>query len=71
MSSKRTNQQVTRFTWALLQAVLKAATEERCLELLQAELTTERRPQFLLRIYGRLNRLRTSRERGELLKKAK
>lgn len=54
-------------SWLHLNAKLKDANESSCLELLQLEKTYKKRPHFLLRIYGRFNKLRSERERRELL----
>jgi hypothetical protein len=53
-----------------LNAVLKCATEEECEILLLEEKQNERRHEFLVRIYGRLNKLRATRERLELIQLA-
>lgn len=55
-------------SWALLNQKLVTATEKECKELLQREKKGERRISFLLRIYGRWNKLRTTRERNEIMK---
>lgn len=52
--------------WAALNHGLPELTEKDCLELLSFERENKRRVQFMLRIYGRYNRLRTHREREEL-----
>lgn len=54
-----------------LNAVLKCATEEECEILLTEEKQNERRHEFLVRIYGRMNKLRSTRERLELIQLAK
>lgn len=54
-------------SWLDLNARLKDANEKSCEELLQIEKTYKKRPHFLLRIYGRFNKLRSERERRELL----
>lgn len=41
-------------------------TEEDCWKLLKSERAGPRRLQFMLRIYGRANKLRTERERKEI-----
>ncbi len=56
-------------TWLELQESLKVATEEDCQTLLKQEKKGRQRVQYLLRIYGRFNVLRTERERSELLQK--
>jgi hypothetical protein len=52
--------------WSKLNEFLKQATEEQCAELLKLEKKGKKRLQFKLRIYGRLNKMRTTRERNEL-----
>jgi hypothetical protein len=47
------------------------ASEAECVEALDAELSTTKRPQFALRLFCRLNRLRTIRERNEIMEKLK
>jgi hypothetical protein len=54
-------------TWLGLNETLRAATEETCRALLQAEQEGPRRKQFLKRIHSRLNKVRADRERAELL----
>jgi hypothetical protein len=54
-------------TWVALNEALRTITETECWSLLKAEQTGKRRVQFLLRIYGRANRLRTERERSAML----
>lgn len=58
-------------TWETLNTWVMELTEETCKELLELEKQNGRRPQFLLRIYGRYNKLRCERERGELLQRSK
>jgi hypothetical protein len=55
-------------TWLQLQDKLAKATEKQCMVLLKEEQDGKKRVQYLLRIYGRFNVLRTTRERSELLK---
>ena len=57
--------------WATLNEDLHYLTEVECWALLKAEQKGKKRLQFLLRIYGRANRMRTQRERNELLTPAK
>ncbi len=52
--------------WGKLNEFLKVATEEQCEKLLLMEKLGAQRLQFKLRIYGKLNKLRTTRERNEL-----
>ena len=54
--------------WGALNEALRKATEQQCQQLLAAERKGKRRLQFLLRIYGRYNRLRTIRERKAIAK---
>ena len=55
--------------WADLNANLGGCDESQCWALLAAEKQGKARIQFLLRIYGRANKLRTQRERQELINK--
>lgn len=55
-------------SWAAVNKALQTANEKRCKELLDHEKTNGKRPHFLLRIYGRYNKLRAERERRELTK---
>lgn len=48
---------------------LNELSEEACWQLLALEKAGKNRLQFLLRIYGRANKLRTQRERQELVNK--
>lgn len=52
-------------TWISLNEKLQdtATTEEECWKLLKVERAGQRRLQFMLRIFGRANKLRTERER--------
>jgi len=52
--------------WKALNDRLRVATEEECASLLAAELAGPRRYSCLIRIHGRLDRLRRERERKEL-----
>jgi hypothetical protein len=52
--------------WPALQEALKRLDETECWALLQEEKKGKRRLQFLLRIYGRANRLRCERERRDI-----
>lgn len=58
-------------TWARLNKTLRSSTEDDCEILLNKELRNACRGRFLLRIHGRLNKLRAQRERREILQKAK
>lgn len=58
-------------TWAELLEGLKTANEKECWALLDKEKKGKRRIQFMLRIYGRANRMRTDREHKELMLDAK
>ena len=52
--------------WQSLQQALPELTEEDCWKLLEIERAGYRRTQFLLRLYGRANKLRGKRERVKL-----
>ena len=55
-------------SWTELNDKLREATEKDCADMLTKEKKTKSpRLQFLLRIYGRFNKLRTRRERRELI----
>lgn len=54
-------------TWLNLQEALRTLPEEDCWKLLAEEQAGKRRPQYLMRIFSRANKLRTDRERAELL----
>lgn len=58
-------------TWIALNDALREADERLCKELLAVESKGRRRPTFLRRIYGRLNRVRALREVQDLLKGAR
>lgn len=53
--------------WATLNDNIKKLTEQQVKDLLDVERKGEKRTQFLLRLYGRYNTLRTVRERKELM----
>jgi len=53
-------------TWQDLNQVIRDASEELCLQLLEEEKQGRKRERFLLRIHSRLNKLRGRREREEL-----
>lgn len=53
-------------TWAQLNEIVRAATEDQCRDMLMAEMNGLRRRAFLLRIHSRFNLLRAHRERSEL-----
>lgn len=53
--------------WQALNEGIKELTEEQVEKLLTQERNGLRRTQFLLRLYGRYNTLRTVRERKEIL----
>lgn len=55
--------------WADLNAKLSELDEQQCWALLALEKGGKDRIQFKLRIYGRANKLRTQRERQELVNK--
>ena len=54
-----------------LNAALKDADEKTCIALLDHERMSGKRHEFLIRIYGRWNKLRAQRERLELIQRAK
>ncbi len=54
-------------TWAELVRRLEKADEATCWKLLEWEKAHGKRAMFLLRIYGKANKLRSDRERKELL----
>lgn len=54
--------------WASLNNAMPALSEDQCWVLLEAERAGHRRTQFLLRLYGRANKLRGKRERLDLFK---
>lgn len=53
--------------WAVLNEHVKSLTEKTVFNLLKREYKNGKRPQFLLRLYGRYNTLRTAREREEIM----
>lgn len=53
--------------WKTLNEGLADLTEDQVWQLLNLERTGQKRLQFLLRLYGRFNILRTDRERKELM----
>lgn len=55
--------------WTNLNLALRSVDEVSAKKLLDAEKKGKQRIQFMLRIYGRYNRLRSDRERRELLQK--
>lgn len=63
------NEQNTALTsWGMLNTTLMKMTDEDAIwSLLETELRTARRAQFALRIYSRYNKIRSSRERYEIL----
>lgn len=68
MTEKRTITQAEALaTWLALNEALRTYSEEDCWKLLAAEQADKRRPNYLLRIFSRANKLRTDRERAELL----
>lgn len=54
-------------TWRSLLETIGGLTEEECQELLEYEREHAGRPQVLLRLYGRMNKLKTTRERKEIM----
>lgn len=57
--------------WVVLLAEINKISEAGCAELLEQEKNGNRRIAFMLRIYGRMNKQRTQRERAALRKLAK
>lgn len=55
-------------SWDALNKGLKKIKEEAAWALLKEEQAGRKRPQFMLRIFGRANVLRTQRERKALMK---
>lgn len=55
--------------WVALNKALPNLTERQCWNLLAKERAGLRRTQFLLRLYGRANKLRGIRERRDLFNK--
>jgi hypothetical protein len=60
-------QQVLNITWAEMNDQLRAADEAACWALLENEQQHACRVPFLLRIFGKANKLRTERERAEIM----
>lgn len=54
--------------WEAVNIFMLSATEKEAAQLLEAEKVGAARLSVLMRIYGRFNKLRTRRERSELLK---
>ena len=54
-------------SWTELSSAFQELTEDECAALLDSELKGKRRIQIVLRLHGRLNKLRIQRERGELM----
>jgi hypothetical protein len=52
--------------WLVLNKVLRTIDIDDCKEMLSTEQAGKRRLNYMLRIYGRYNRLRSDRERREL-----
>lgn len=55
-------------SWVELNKALKKMKEKECWALLKTEKEGSKRAPFLIRIFGRANKLRMERERNELLK---
>lgn len=73
MTDKKEKAQPPQFSgalenWPACNDFLRSATEEQCSKLLAKEKAGKRRVQYLLRIHARLNKVRATRERSELLK---
>jgi len=58
---------VSNITWAEMNEQLRDANEAQCWELLENERKHACRVPFLLRIFGKANKLRTERERAEIM----
>lgn len=56
--------------WGTLNKHIQTLTEKECAALLEREKNGDNRLSFVLRIYGRLNKLRNKRERKELAARA-
>lgn len=54
-------------TWRSANAFLQSASEQDCLALLQYEQQNEDRYPMLIRVYHRFAKMRTQRERAEIL----
>jgi hypothetical protein len=54
--------------WLPLQKFLSEATEQEVQTLIDHEVTTKKRFSILVRLHGRYNKLRFTRERAELIK---
>ena len=61
---------VDKLTWERLQEELKEADEATIKRMIDYEVKHRKRLQFLLRMHGRYNKLRTTRERNELMSSA-
>lgn len=59
------------YSWPQLNDLVRHASEADCLKLLEIEKATHRRETYLLRIHSRLQRVRSARERRELIVMAK
>ena len=66
MSNKKTEINYLE-NWHTLNSYIQHLDEEKIVELLEQEKKSGQRPAFLLRLYGRFNKLRTTRERQQLL----
>lgn len=53
--------------WVVLNEYIQTLDEKTIKALIEKEKNNEARPQFLVRLYGRFNKLRGMRERKELL----
>lgn len=58
---------MVQLTWSDLNDALRTADESKCWELLEIEKANGCRVPFLLRIFGKANKLRTERERSKLM----
>lgn len=57
-------------TWTSLNAKLKEVSEKEAADMLTHERKGKRRLQFMMRMHGRFNSLRTARERKEIAQSA-
>lgn len=64
--AKLTAKETALDTWLGLNAFLKKANEEDCLDLLRRERAGKNRKQFVKRIHHRYNKVRAQRERREM-----
>lgn len=58
------------YTWKTLNSALMDMNEQECWDLIEEEKKGQCRINFMLRVYGRAQKLRSQREQGELLRHA-